>query len=124
MLRSCRSARKWWSDVNTLRLFRLPRRTEPLSVRKGGRPAIACYPARMPSPSEVTQLLVDWQNGSPEALEKLMPLVYSELRAIAQRYLSRERVNHTLQSTSLVHEAYFKLIGQRRVQWQNRAHFL
>jgi len=78
----------------------------------------------MAAPSEVTQLLVDWQNGSPEALERLMPLVYGELRAIAGRYLSRERADHTLQSTSLVHEAYFKLVDQRRVQWQNRAHFL
>jgi len=78
----------------------------------------------MAAPSEVTQLLVDWQNGSPEALERLMPLVYGELRAIAGRYLSRERADHTLQSTSLVHEAYFKLVDQRNVQWQNRAHFL
>ena len=78
----------------------------------------------MAEPSEVTQLLVDWQNGSTEALDRLMPLVYSELRSIAARYLSRERVGHTLQSTSLVHEAYLKLIDQRRVQWQNRAHFL
>jgi RNA polymerase sigma factor (TIGR02999 family) len=80
--------------------------------------------AEAPRPSEVTQLLVDWQNGSAEALDRLMPLVYSELRAIANRYLSRERNDHTLQSTSLVHEAYFRLIDQRQVQWQNRAHFL
>ena len=78
----------------------------------------------MPTPQEVTQLLVEWQNGSQQALDQLMPLVYGELRAIAGRYLSRERSDHTLQSTSLVHEAYFKLIDQRRVQWQNRAHFL
>ena len=78
----------------------------------------------MPAASEVTQLLVEWQNGSQEALDRLMPLVYGELRAIAGRHLSRERADHTLQSTSLVHEAYFKLIDQRRVQWQNRAHFL
>jgi RNA polymerase sigma factor (TIGR02999 family) len=80
--------------------------------------------AEPPRPSEVTQLLVDWQNGSVEALDRLMPLVYTELRAIANRYLSRERNDHTLQSTSLVHEAYFRLIDQRQVQWQNRAHFL
>ena len=78
----------------------------------------------MPAASEVTQLLVEWQNGSQEALDRLMPLVYGELRAIAGRHLSRERADHTLQSTSLVHEAYFKLIDQRRVHWQNRAHFL
>jgi RNA polymerase sigma factor (TIGR02999 family) len=68
-------------------------------------------------------LLVAWQNGSQKALDQLMPLVYEELRAIAGRYLSRESAGHTLQSTALVHEAYFRLIGQRRVQWQNRAHF-
>ena len=71
----------------------------------------------------VTRLLVAWQNGSQKALDELMPLVYEELRTIAGRYLSRESAGHTLQSTALVHEAYFKLIGQRRVQWQNRAHF-
>ncbi|MCU1382347.1 MAG: polymerase, sigma-24 subunit, subfamily [Acidobacteria bacterium] len=74
-------------------------------------------------PQRVTQLLVEWQNGSPQALDRLIPLVYSELRTIARRYLSRESVDHTLQSTALVHEAYFRLVGQRRVQWQNRAHF-
>src|SRR6185295_12119051 len=63
------------------------------------------------------------QNGNQKALDQLIPLVYEELRAIAGRYLSRESPSHTLQSTALVHEAYFKLIGQRRVQWQNRAHF-
>lgn len=71
----------------------------------------------------VTQLLVEWQNGSQKALDRLIPLVYEELRTIAGRYLSRESVGHTLQSTALVHEAYFRLVGQRRVQWQNRAHF-
>jgi RNA polymerase sigma factor (TIGR02999 family) len=77
----------------------------------------------MAASSEVTQLLVEWQNGSQQALDALMPLVYAELRAIARRHLSRERAGHTLQSTSLVHEAYFRLIDQQRVQWQNRAHF-
>ena len=77
----------------------------------------------MPASSQVTELLVAWQNGSEEALDQLMPLVYAELRAIAGRYLSRERPGHTLQSTSLVHEAYLKLIDQRQVQWQNRAQF-
>ena len=71
----------------------------------------------------VTQLLVEWQNGSQKALDRLIPLVYEELRTIAGRYLSRESVGHTLQSTALVHEAYVRLVGQRRVQWQNRAHF-
>jgi RNA polymerase sigma factor (TIGR02999 family) len=71
----------------------------------------------------VTRLLVEWQNGDQKALESLIPLVYHELRVIAGGYLSRESPGHTLQSTALVHEAYFKLIGQRRVRWQNRAHF-
>jgi RNA polymerase sigma factor (TIGR02999 family) len=68
-------------------------------------------------------LLVEWQNGNPEALDSLIPLVYRELRAIAGRYLSRESPSHTLQSTALVHEAYFKLVGQQRMPWQNRAQF-
>ena len=76
-----------------------------------------------PAQESVTRLLVEWQNGSQKALERLIPLVYEELRAIAGRHLSRESPSHTLQSTALVHEAYFKLIGQRRVEWQNRAHF-
>jgi RNA polymerase sigma-70 factor (ECF subfamily) len=75
------------------------------------------------TPDGVTRLLVEWQNGNQKALDRLIPLVYEELRTIADRYLSRESPSHTLQSTALVHEAYFKLVGQRRVQWQNRAHF-
>jgi RNA polymerase sigma-70 factor (ECF subfamily) len=71
----------------------------------------------------VTRLLVEWQNGDKNALDSLIPLVYQELRAIAGRHLSRESPGHTLQRTALVHEAYFKLIGQRRMQWQNRTHF-
>ncbi len=76
-----------------------------------------------PDPDGVTRLLVEWQEGDQQALESLIPLVYQELRAIAGRYLSRESPGHTLQSTALVHEAYFKLIGQRQMRWQNRAHF-
>jgi RNA polymerase sigma factor (TIGR02999 family) len=76
-----------------------------------------------PPPEDVTRLLVEWQGGNQQALDSLIPLVYQELRAIAGRYLSRESSGHTLQSTALVHEAYFRLIGQRRVRWQNRAHF-
>lgn len=76
-----------------------------------------------PDSDGVTRLLVEWQNGNQKALDSLIPLVYQELRAIAGRYLSRESPGHTLQSTALVHEAYFRLIGQRRVRWQNRAHF-
>jgi RNA polymerase sigma-70 factor (ECF subfamily) len=77
-----------------------------------------------PSPSEVTQLLKDWSSGDPEALDRLIPIVYAELRAIAARYLRRERRDHTLQPTALVNEAYLRLIDQKQVQWQNRAHFI
>lgn len=79
--------------------------------------------AETPAPEAVTRLLVEWQNGDQQALDQLLPLVYGELRAIARRYLSRESRGHTLQSTALVHEAYLKLVGQRSVRWQNRAHF-
>ncbi len=74
-------------------------------------------------PSNVTQLLVDWSKGNRQALEQLMPLVYDELRRLADFYLRRERAGHTLQGTALVHEAYLRLVDQNRVQWQNRAHF-
>jgi RNA polymerase sigma-70 factor (ECF subfamily) len=78
---------------------------------------------REPDAEAVTRLLVEWQNGNRDALDSLMPVVYRELRAIAARYLSRESPGHTLQSTALVHEAYFRLIGQREMRWQNRAQF-
>ena len=77
----------------------------------------------MQSPEGITQLLIDWGNGDQAALEKLMPLVYSELRRLATNYLHRERAGHTLQPTALVNEAYLKLVGQRSAKWQNRAHF-
>ncbi len=73
--------------------------------------------------SDVTRLLQEWQDGSAEALERLLPLVYHELHTLASRYLSRERRDHTLQPTALVNEAYLKLAGQRDVDWQNRSHF-
>ena len=75
-------------------------------------------------PSEnVTELLKAYRGGEPEALERLVALVYDELRRQAARYLRRERGNHTLQPTALVHEAYLRLADQRDVEWQNRAHF-
>jgi RNA polymerase sigma factor (TIGR02999 family) len=77
----------------------------------------------MTSQHEITRLLAEWSNGDRQALEKLTPLVYDELRRLAGRYLRQERSGHTLQSTALVHEAYMKLVGQNNVQWQNRAHF-
>jgi RNA polymerase sigma factor (TIGR02999 family) len=77
----------------------------------------------MTNQHEITRLLADWSNGDRQALEKLTPLVYDELRRLAGRYLRQERAGHTLQSTALVHEAYMKLVGQNNVRWQNRAHF-
>jgi|SRR5687768_41873 len=71
----------------------------------------------------ITELLVDWGKGDQAALEKLMPLVYDELRRLASNYLRRERATHTLQPTALVNEAYLKLVDQRNAKWQNRAHF-
>jgi RNA polymerase sigma factor (TIGR02999 family) len=68
-------------------------------------------------------LLVDWGNGDSQALDKLTPLVYQELKRLASRYLRRERQEHTLQSTALVHEAWLRLIDQKQVHWQNRAQF-
>lgn len=75
------------------------------------------------SPHDITQLLADWSSGDAAALARLMPLVYAELQRIAHGYLRQERMGHTLQTTDLVHEAYLKLVDQRRMQWQGRAHF-
>ena len=74
-------------------------------------------------PGHVTQLLLAWGTGDRDALEDLIPVVYGELRRIAGRYLRHERLDHTLQPTALVHEAYLKLIDQQRARWQNRAQF-
>jgi len=74
-------------------------------------------------PSEVTELLIDWRNGDRNALDKLMPVVYEELRRLAKRYMAAERPGHTLQTTALVNEAYCKLLNHNQMQWQNRAHF-
>jgi RNA polymerase sigma factor (TIGR02999 family) len=68
-------------------------------------------------------LLADWGKGDRQALEKLTPLVYDELHRLAARYSRKERPDHTLQSTALVNEAFLKLVGQDRMQWQNRAQF-
>ena len=75
-----------------------------------------------PGSEDITQLLHAWRGGNREALDRLMPLVYQELRLVASRHLAGER-SATLQTTALVNEAYLKLIEQRRVDWQNRAHF-
>ena len=73
---------------------------------------------------DVTRLLVDWGKGDRAAHEQLLPLVYSELRRLAGAYMRRERPDHTLQPTALVHEAYLRLIDQQRVDWRNRAQFV
>lgn len=75
------------------------------------------------TPDNVTQLLVELTDGNTQVLELLLPVVYKELRSLANNYLRRERADHTLQPTALVHEAYIKLVDQKNVQWQNRAHF-
>ena len=72
---------------------------------------------------DVTQLLTDWSNGDNKALDRLTPLVYAELRRLANHYLRREQVNHTLQATALVHEAYLRLVDQSVPDWKNRSHF-
>lgn len=73
--------------------------------------------------NQVTQILHDWSGGDSEAPERLMPLVYDEMRRIARSFISRERQGHTLQPTALVNEAYLRLVDQNSVRWQSRAHF-
>lgn len=73
--------------------------------------------------SEVTNLLLKWQQGDEHAMEQLMPLVYDELRRLAHRHLQHERMGHTLSTTALVHEAYLNMVGQVQVPLQNRIHF-
>ena len=75
------------------------------------------------SPNEVTQLLQAWSRGDNTALDRLMPLVYEELRRLAHHYMTRENAGHILQTTSLVNEAYLRLIDANTVNWQDRAHF-
>jgi RNA polymerase sigma factor (TIGR02999 family) len=72
---------------------------------------------------DLTGLLHDWREGDKTALDRLTPIVYDELRRMAHRYIQRERNGHTLQTTALVNEAYLRLAGQQKVDWQNRAHF-
>jgi RNA polymerase sigma factor (TIGR02999 family) len=75
------------------------------------------------SPQDITGLLQAWSEGNQNALQRLTPLVYAELRRLAHHYMAGERTGHTLQSTALVHEAYLRLVDSSRVRWQNRAHF-
>jgi RNA polymerase sigma factor (TIGR02999 family) len=78
--------------------------------------------AMSPEP-DITALLVDWNNGDKSAIDRLLPLVERELHRLAHSYMRREDPNHTLQTTALINETYLRLVDQRRVQWQNRAHF-
>jgi RNA polymerase sigma-70 factor (ECF subfamily) len=80
-------------------------------------------PVTILSQTGLTELLTDWSKGDQEALNKLIPLVYDELHKLASRYLRRERFDHTLQTTALVHEAYLKLVDQKDANWQNRVQF-
>ena len=73
---------------------------------------------------QITELLDRWTRGDNAAFEELVPLVYQDLRRVARRCLAGQRVDHTLQSTALVHEAYLRLVGRDRADWQNRQHFL
>jgi len=83
-------------------------------------------PAGMPStqPQEVTRLLHDWSNGDRAALDALIPLVHAELHRLARGFIARERPGHTLQPTALINEAYLRLVGEREMEWKNRAHFV
>jgi RNA polymerase sigma factor (TIGR02999 family) len=75
------------------------------------------------SDHDITVMLRQWSDGNQQALTELLPVIYDELRRVAHQYLRRERAEQTLETTALVHEAYLKLIDQRSVNWQNRAHF-
>lgn len=75
------------------------------------------------SSQNITKLLIDWRNGDQEALDRLMPLVYEELRRMANHYMRNERQGHTLQTSALVNEAYLRLVDHENIEWQNRSHF-
>jgi RNA polymerase sigma factor (TIGR02999 family) len=77
----------------------------------------------MSADHSVTQLLEEWTSGNREALDKLMPVVYGELRKMAKRYMSQQNPGHTLQTTALIHEAYLRMVNQKEKHFENRAHF-
>ena len=77
----------------------------------------------MASTATITQLLIRWSDGDKDALDELAPQVYSELRRLAKYYLRQERPDHTLQASDLVHEAYLRMVDEKEIGWQNRAHF-
>jgi RNA polymerase sigma factor (TIGR02999 family) len=105
-------------------MVKLPHRYPEVDVRHGDKRFSGWVIADMDvSPvSTATALLIRWKSGDSSALDQLLPLVYDELRRLARYYLQRERSEHTLQSTALVHEAYLRLVDQN-VDWQSRAHF-
>ena len=107
-------------DLRDVRMFSL---CDLKNDRINGQELKESLTPRMAAPQDVTQILINWQEGDTDAAEKLMPLVYEELRRLARNYLARERADHTLQATALVHEAYLRLVDDRKVSWQNRAHF-
>jgi len=116
--------------VRMIRLLSSPATIAVLVTRnapitgKGGQPCQNPTVERESDQSkDITELLRDWRSGSEEALERLMPVVYEALRTIASRHMARERRDGTLATTALVHEAYLRLVNQRDVDWQNRAHF-
>ena len=76
------------------------------------------------SPPAITELLMAWRDGRSDALDQLLPLVYEELLRAARRFMRRERHDHTLEATALVHEMYARLVDVQRIQWRDRAHFL
>jgi RNA polymerase sigma factor (TIGR02999 family) len=78
---------------------------------------------RSPPFKQITQLLLLWRQGEQQALDQLIPLVYTELHQMAERYMRRERPNHTLQASALIHEAYLRLVDQREAPWQSRGQF-
>jgi len=78
---------------------------------------------KSPARHQITELLAEWRDGDQSALDELYPLVYDELHRLARRYMSRERKDHTLQTTALINEAYVRLVDQKNVNWANRSHF-
>jgi len=93
-------------------------------IHDGAARAGSAHNMNEPPDGRVTQLLVSWSSGDQRALGELMPLVYGELRRLAERQLRGERRNHTLQRTALVNEAYLRIINQKNVSWQGRAQFI
>ena len=78
---------------------------------------------KSPARHQITELLAEWREGNQSALDELYPLVYDELHRLARRYMSRERKDHTLQTTALINEAYVRMVDQKNVNWVNRSHF-